>query len=114
MKFKRILRFDRCLRQLKKRFPKITNDLAEAFTLLENHPEVGSVIPDDFGIRKLRIASTDMQRGKSGGFRLLYKLIVDKDEDIVVILLYLYAKSDQSDVSQPFLEILDDEQAEQF
>ncbi len=69
---------------------------------------MGDVIPDDFSIRKLRIASSDMQRGKSGGFRLLYKLITD-EKTVYAVLLFIYAKTDQDDVPGTFLQTLSDE-----
>ena len=102
-------RFDRTVRKLKRRFPRINHDLTRAFTEIEEDPEAGVIIPDDFAIRKLRIASVDMQRGKSGGFRLLYKLIPKEDEELRAVLLFIYAKADQPDVPSSFLETLSDE-----
>lgn len=106
--FFRTWRFERCIKHLKKRYPHIANDLVKGFENIERDPEIGSVIPDDFAIRKLRLSSSDMQRGKSGGFRLLYKLRKPTDEDIEVVLLFLYAKSNQADITAAFLETLDD------
>lgn len=100
-------RFDRTLRKLKKRFPKIAADLAPALEQIEANPQIGVVIPKDFSIRKLRVVSSDMQRGKSGGFRLLYKLSTEEEtDDLSATLLYIYAKSDQENVSSTFLETL--------
>lgn len=98
-------RFERSLRKLKKRYPQITADLKSAFAEIETNPHAGVVIPDDFAIRKLRVASSDMQRGKSGGFRLLYKLI-DENTTLKAILLFLYAKVDREDVTLALLETL--------
>lgn len=101
-------RFDRSVKRLKKRFPHINADIANILDLIESNPNAGDVIPDDFNIRKIRVASKDMQRGKSGGFRLLYKLI-NKEDDLIAHLLYIYAKTDQEDVDSDLLEQLDDE-----
>jgi mRNA-degrading endonuclease RelE of RelBE toxin-antitoxin system len=111
MSFKFFLtsRFDQAVRRLKKRFPKINSDLEKAFSSIEENPEIGLVIPDDFMIRKLRVSSIDMKRGKSGGFRLLYKLIAKEDNEVRAVLLHIYAKSDQADVSSTFLETLESE-----
>jgi mRNA-degrading endonuclease RelE of RelBE toxin-antitoxin system len=76
---------------------------------IEANPTIGDVIPDDYSIRKLRVASSDMQKGKSGGFRLLYKLISSDENEFRVVLLYIYAKTDQSDVPSAFLETLNDD-----
>jgi mRNA-degrading endonuclease RelE of RelBE toxin-antitoxin system len=107
-------RFERCVKNFKRRFPKITKDVSQAVEQLQTNPQQGTIIPDDYNIRKMRVASSDMQRGKSGGFRLLYKLSSDdeisaEDEETVMTLLYLYAKVDQSDVSASFLEILNED-----
>jgi mRNA-degrading endonuclease RelE of RelBE toxin-antitoxin system len=42
----------------------------------------------------VRVRNNDLQRGKSGGYRVIY-YIETQDE---VILLTIYSKSDQSDV----------------
>lgn len=47
-----------------------------------------------------------MQRGKSGGFRLLYKLENSTGEDYLAYLLFVYAKADQADVSLKALQDL--------
>jgi hypothetical protein len=84
----------------------VTLDLAKAFAEIEVDPNVGVVIPNDYSIRKLRISSSDMEKGKRGGFRLLYKLSSDDPELVEANLLFLYVKVDQSDVSSAFLETL--------
>jgi mRNA-degrading endonuclease RelE of RelBE toxin-antitoxin system len=66
--FRITARFDRALRKLQKRFPGLKHDLADGLQKIELNPTVGSVIPGDYAIRKLRLLSRDMQRGKSGGF----------------------------------------------
>lgn len=101
-------RFERSLKKLTKRFPHLKTDLKKAFAEIETEPTTGNVIPDDFNIRKLRVSSTDMQRGKSGGFRLLYKLVTSEDT-LTATLLFIYAKSDQEDVSSSLLKTLSDE-----
>lgn len=111
-RFERTTRFERSVKHLRKRYPKVTTDLIKAFEAIEANSSVGVVIPDDYSIRKLRVASSDMQRGKSGGFRLLYKLRFDENDLIIAVLLYLYAKVDQTDVSIEFLEVLDDDISE--
>jgi mRNA-degrading endonuclease RelE of RelBE toxin-antitoxin system len=109
-KFAVTSRFDRSIRQLKKRYPKVTNDLLPIMASIEATPTVGVVIPNDYQIRKIRVPSSDMQRGKSGGFRLLYKLTERQEADeLIATLLYLYAKTDQADLSTTFLEMLSQE-----
>ncbi|RLT34348.1 MAG: hypothetical protein DWI57_16710 [Chloroflexi bacterium] len=65
---------------------------------------MGDVIPGGFGVRKLRISNSDIAKGKSSGYRLLY-LVEDEPEPVLYILL-LYFKSDRSDVSVAELQQL--------
>lgn len=69
-----------------------------------NSPSIGNVIPDDYMVRKLRVPIRDMQRGKSGGFRLLYKLVQKSESDYVAYLLFVYVKSQQANISAADLE----------
>lgn len=62
-------------------------------TIAEN-PMAGTVIPGLRGLRKLRFALPG--RGKRGGGRVIYYLIMAED---TAILLAAYAKSAQSDLT---------------
>jgi mRNA-degrading endonuclease RelE of RelBE toxin-antitoxin system len=109
-RFYRTLRFDRSLRQLKKRYPHIAADLVAAFEAIETDSAIGVVIPKDYQIRKLRVSSSDMRRGKSGGFRLLYKLSTEEDtDDLIATLLFIYAKSEHENVPLMFLRTFFDD-----
>jgi mRNA-degrading endonuclease RelE of RelBE toxin-antitoxin system len=104
--------FKNSIKQLKKRFPSVKKDVGLAIeTLLENL-ELGSVIPGGSGVRKLRLKNSNLKRGKSGGYRMLYLLDPRKDGLTSVCLLLLYAKSDQENISthelQKLLEKLND------
>jgi mRNA-degrading endonuclease RelE of RelBE toxin-antitoxin system len=107
--FKATQRFDRSVKRLQKRYPRLKIDLVAIFAAIETDPSIGVVIPKDYNIRKVRVPSSDMQEGKSGGFRLLYKLLTDNPDELSATLLYIYAKSDQSDVASSFLETLNDD-----
>lgn len=98
--------FDRAVKHLKKQYRNIVTDLESAFELIEADPEVGSVIPRDYAVRKLRVSSRDMQRGKSGGFRILYKVENREGETRLIYLLLVYAKTEQTDVSLKQLQDL--------
>jgi len=63
-----------------------------AADILPENPEPGVLIPGGSEVLKLRVRSSDMKRGRSGGYRPPYHF----DDDIASIsLLLLYAKSDQ-------------------
>lgn len=90
--------FERSIKHLKKRYRNVAADLVVAFASIDADPTVGAVIPRDYAVRKLRVASRDMRRGKSGGFRLLY-FLHDTQEELRAYILLLYAKSEREDVS---------------
>lgn len=54
---------------------------------------------------KVRAANSDSQRGKSGGYRVIYYLKTDTRR----ILVTIYAKSDQEDIAPETLDRLMDE-----
>ena len=45
-------------------------------------------------IYKVRIRNSDAQRGKSGGYRMIYYL----PTDVSIVLLTLYSKTEQQDI----------------
>lgn len=95
--------FKRSLKRLTKKYPRAKDDLKEALKTLMEVPTLGVPIPGGLGTRKLRVRSTDLQRGKSGGFRLIYAL--DHEVERIYPLL-VYAKTEQSDVTRRELEQL--------
>ena len=60
---------------------------------LDNDPEIGDVIPNGDGLRKIRMALPG--RGKRGGSRVVYFQVVDE----CIFLIALYAKNVKSDLS---------------
>lgn len=101
--------FKRSVKRLDKRFRHVKNDVHIAIQVLLQSPRLGVVIPGASGIRKLRVRNTDLPKGKSGGYRLLY--YVEDQPMPTIYLLLLYAKSDQEDVTQRELQQLLDELA---
>jgi mRNA-degrading endonuclease RelE of RelBE toxin-antitoxin system len=78
-----------------------------AIEVLERAPQLGVQIPGGLEVRKLRVANSELVRGKSGGYRLLYKLT--EEPEPLLYLLLLYAKSDQADVAKDELQQLVDD-----
>jgi mRNA-degrading endonuclease RelE of RelBE toxin-antitoxin system len=93
--------FERALRALEKTWPHVRQDVQHTFDQLARDKApvpLGTRIVLLMGVRplaiKARVASSDMKRGKSGGFRvLLYQ--VGKDQWRA---FFIYAKSEQEDV----------------
>lgn len=77
----------------------------EDFRGLQNfllaRPDAGEVIPGGSGLRKLRW--TAKGHGKRGGARVIYYRHVPKE---LIYLIYAYAKSAQSDLTQKQVKAL--------
>jgi mRNA-degrading endonuclease RelE of RelBE toxin-antitoxin system len=103
--------FKKCIRRLEKKYRHVRDDVRDAIKEILQYPRIGPTPPGWSGARKHRVANTDAQRGKSGGYRLVY--LVEDQPTPTIYLLLLYSKSDQSDVSnyeiEQLLSALDDE-----
>ena len=96
--------FDRAVKRLSKKYRHIKADLVTLVAHLSNNPNAGVAIPGySHSVWKIRLASTDMQVGKRGGYRVIYAVDVEGSR---CILLYIYAKVDQADISPTAIETL--------
>jgi mRNA-degrading endonuclease RelE of RelBE toxin-antitoxin system len=101
--------FTRNIRTLKKKYRSILEDIQPVIHQLENGETPGDQVSGiGYPVFKVRIKNTDVQKGKSGGYRLIYYL----KSTTSILLLTLYTKSDQDDVSAEDLRsiIEDDDQ----
>ena len=73
----------------------VAEDLKDLSTYLQTFPEAGDIIQGTGGIRKLRWCNPKNNKGKSGGLRVLYHY----SNDILVLLLSAYSKSDFENIS---------------
>jgi mRNA-degrading endonuclease RelE of RelBE toxin-antitoxin system len=91
-KIETIPRFEKEVKRLKKKFPKIKKDLAAFIGALSDNPELGVSLGEN--IYKARIPNSSIPTGKSGGFRIItyYK----KEE--VLYLVTIYSKTEQDTV----------------
>ena len=96
--------FKRSVKKLHKRFPTVKQDVKTAIEVLREHPTLGVVIPGGAGVRKFRVKNSDIPRGKSEGYRLLY--YVEEQEAGTLYVLLLYAKSDQETISRQEIQQL--------
>jgi mRNA-degrading endonuclease RelE of RelBE toxin-antitoxin system len=88
--------FKRNLRALSKRFRHLRSDIEPVIEQLLAGHFIGDQIPrTGYTLYKVRIGNRDAQRGKSGGYRLIYYLRTPQS----VILITIYSKSEQSDIS---------------
>ena len=88
--------FKRRLKDLSKRYRQIRADIQSIVTDLESGNFVGDQLSGtEYTVFKVRAKNSDIPTGKSGGYRLIYQLVSPE----CVLLLLIYAKSDQADAS---------------
>lgn len=87
--------FAQSLKQLRKKYRHIVDDIKPLVAQLESGETPGDQVA---GVRstifKVRVASSDVQRGKSGGYRVIYYLRTQE----TIFLVEIYTKSEQSDI----------------
>lgn len=94
--------FKRDLKQLAKRYRRIKSDLSPVLEQLQSGEIPGNRIQGtEHLVYKARIRNTDARKGKSGGYRMIYYVQVAER----IILITIYSKSDQADISSE--EIVD-------
>ena len=94
--------FQRSIKILKKKFRNAKGDIAGTIQMIEEDPTVGNPIPRwNKEIWKVRIAGSDVKKGKRGGFRLIY---LWKSGEITVYILAAYFKGDKQDISKKEIE----------
>lgn len=90
--------FDARYKRFSKKFPSLNRELLELKkTLLEN-PKSGILITEN--TYKIRLASSDKNSGKSGGFRIITYLIDEKEDGIEINLMLIYDKSEESSITK--------------
>ncbi len=88
--------FNRNLRLLAKKYRSIRNDVQPIIEQLEQGELLGDQISGiGYAVFKLRVRNSDVQKGKSGGYRLIYYLKTATG----IILLTIYTKSEQADIA---------------
>lgn len=89
-------RFENDLRLLRKRYRNILTDVQPIVEQLQTGNLPGDQVTGvGYPVFKVRIRNRDSQRGKSGGYRLLYYLKTSQ----TIILITIYSKFDQGDIA---------------
>lgn len=84
------------VKRLRRKYPAVTGQLRHLIDQLESDERPGDKIPGvGHDVYKVRLPNPSAQKGKSGGFRIIYYIQV-ADE---VFLLKVYAKTEQTDIS---------------
>ncbi len=96
--------FQKSIKILKKKFRSVKDDLYSVIRTLEKDPTIGDPIPGwNKEIWKIRAASSDIKRGKSGGFRLIYFW---KAGEFKIYLLTAYFKGEKTKIAKREIEDL--------
>jgi len=93
------------LRKLAKRYRNIRSDLQPLFNDLESGNCPGDQIRGTtYTVFKVRIKNSDIQKGKSSGYRVIYQL----RDKIYILLVSIYSKSDEATLTASEIsEIID-------
>jgi mRNA-degrading endonuclease RelE of RelBE toxin-antitoxin system len=87
--------FNHSFKRLRKKYRRIENDLRSLIAQLEQGETPGDQVQGTrFTLYKARVASSDAQRGKSGGYRVIYYL----NTATFIFLVELYPKSERTDI----------------
>ncbi|MBD2205431.1 type II toxin-antitoxin system RelE/ParE family toxin [Calothrix sp. FACHB-1219] len=85
------------LRDLSKRFRNIRSDVQPIIEELQQGNILGdriSGLGEQYVVYKVRIRNSNIQKGKSAGYRLIYQV----ESPTSILLLTIYAKSDREDI----------------
>ena len=94
------------IKQLRRKYPAVTTEVRKLVVQLQDDQRPGDKIPSvGYDVYKVRLPNPSAQRGKSGGFRVIYYVQLADS----VILVTIYSKTQQSDISANAIkQILDD------
>jgi len=93
--------FRTAVKRLRKKYSHIESDLSDLIDQLQSGATPGDRLQSISHILfKVRVPNSDAQRGKSGGYRVIYYL--QKADQ--VILVYMYVKSARTDIRPEELE----------
>ena len=88
--------FKRNVRALARKYPHIRSDVQPFIDQIQRGETIGDKVQGTgHTIFKVRIRNSDIRRGKSGGYRAIYYL----KTVTAIILVTIYSKTEQSDIS---------------
>jgi mRNA-degrading endonuclease RelE of RelBE toxin-antitoxin system len=86
------------LRSLSKKYRNIRSDTQDILEQIQAGNFVGDRLAglgENYLVIKVRVKNSNIQKGKSAGYRLIYQV----ESPTSVLLLTIYAKSDREDIS---------------
>jgi mRNA-degrading endonuclease RelE of RelBE toxin-antitoxin system len=102
-------RFIHDLKRLARKYRHVWHDINTIIEQLTNGETPGDQIPGvGYPVYKVRVNSSDMQRGKSGSYRVLYYLWTTNRR----LLLVIYAKSSQENINPGIIRRIIEEESD--
>ena len=92
-------RFKKELKELAKKYKKIKADYSNLLDALEQNPTLGTPLGNN--CYKVRVANSSIPTGKSGGFRIITLIKIEKEK---IILLTIYSKTEKENISDAELK----------
>jgi mRNA-degrading endonuclease RelE of RelBE toxin-antitoxin system len=90
--------FKRNLRALSRKYRHIRSDVQPLIEQLQRGEVIGDKVPGmKYSIFKVRVRNSDIPKGKRSGYRFIYYCKSSNN----IILVTIYSKLDQSDISAP-------------
>ena len=86
----------------KKKYLSLVDDLYELEKKFLENPELGNDL--GAGLYKIRLAVKSKGKGKSGGFRIITYLVSNMPNGIIINMLTLYDKSEESTIDKKELQ----------
>jgi mRNA-degrading endonuclease RelE of RelBE toxin-antitoxin system len=88
--------FKRNLHALARKYRNIRSDIEPVIDQLQSGQRPGDQVPGvGYAIFKVRVRNTDAAKGKRGGYRLIYYVALPT----AIILVTVYSKTEQSDIT---------------
>ncbi|MDR2146972.1 MAG: type II toxin-antitoxin system RelE/ParE family toxin [Tannerella sp.] len=96
--------FERNFKRLSKKYFSLVNDIKVFKKELLANPNMGDDLGDN--IRKVRMAITSKNKGKSGGARVITCQVLVNIADTDIYLLTIYDKNEQKNISKREIQYL--------
>jgi hypothetical protein len=94
-------RFINKAKDLKKKHTSLQTDLEALEESLIENPKQGNNLGG--GLYKVRLSVKSKGKGKSGGYRIITYLVTESEESIIINMLTLYDKSEESSINKQSL-----------
>lgn len=102
--FDYLAEFERRAKVLAKKYKSFEDDYNAFLDYLEENPFSGTSLGSSMYKHRMPISSKG--KGKSGGTRVITYNVKQTDDDVVITLMTVYAKSEISNVSDTYLKSL--------